>query len=217
MSSLTYRYYQKGDELEILSLYRETFGQVIDPKYWEWKYLKNPSGKIYLSLAFDQDKCVGQYAMLPLSLCDYGYEIETLVALDNMVHPQYQRRGILQQLEQLLIARGMPTKIPYYTFLNEKSFDVYTKKFGWKYIGETAVYMKPTSMNSLAKRNPLWWIGQPLILIYQRFYRNSSNPIQALPFDEFDSEIDQIWQKNKAILGVTFIIQGLNGTKQPSE
>jgi hypothetical protein len=140
--------------------------------------------------------------MLPGFLCVNGAEVNALVALDNMVHPDYQRRGILKTLEQLLAAER-PTQIPYYTFLNENSFEVYIKKFGWTWLGELDVMMKPLSVASLARRNPILWLAQPFVKAYARHHRRTQTAVSAVPFDRFDSELDALWQRNKLRLGVT--------------
>lgn len=202
MNELTHRKFQRGDEEAILNLYRETFGHSISREYWEWKYLKNPSGKVFVSLAFDGARCVGQYAMLPNFLCVNGRETNTLVALDNMVHPDYQRRGILKKLEELLAAER-PNDIPYYTFLNENSVEVYLKKFGWKWLGELEVMMKPLSVASLARRKPILWLAQPFVTMYASFNSRSATAVQAEPFEAFDADIEQLWQRNKPRIGVT--------------
>jgi GNAT superfamily N-acetyltransferase len=202
MNELTYRKFQRGDEEAILALYRDTFGHSITREYWEWKYLNNPSGKVYVYLAFDGARCVGQYAMLPNFLSVNGAPVQTLVALDNMVHPDYQRRGILKKLEQMLAAER-PDDIPFYTFLNENSFEVYIKKFGWKWLGDLDVMMKPLSVASLARRKPILWLAQPLVKAYAAFNSRAATAVAAEPFDTFDADVESLWQRNKSRVGVT--------------
>ncbi len=202
MNELTHRKFQRGDEDAILALYRDTFDHSITREYWEWKYLKNPSGKVYVYLAFDGARCVGQYAMLPNFLCVHGAEVNTLVALDNMVHPDYQRRGILKKLEELLAAER-PANIPFYTFLNENSFEVYIKKFGWTWLGELEVMMKPLSVASLARRKPILWLAQPFVKTCAWFNARAHTAVNAEPFETFDADIESLWQRNKARVRVT--------------
>ncbi len=202
MNSLKIRKLLPSDGLAVTQLYFDTFGIKVDPSYWEWKYINNPSGQIYTELAFDDDRCVGQYAMLPMSICVDGVETDTLVALDNMVHPDYQRRGILKQLEKAL-AEDRPNNIPYFTFLNENSFPMYIKHFGWTYMGPLDVFMKPLGVRSLAMRNRAWGILNPFFAAYRRFHANRDNRLTAEPFTVFGEEIEALWNRTKASLGVT--------------
>ncbi len=203
MDSIVTREFRSGDEAAILRLYRETFDTVVSEGYWRWKYLDNPSGKIYVELAFDRERCVGQYAMLPMSLSVDGKPCDVLVALDNMVHPDYQRRGILKRCEAGL-ARRRPGDIPYYTFLNENSFHMYVKHFGWTYMGELPVLLKPLGVDSLVRRSPAWKLLQPFFAAYRKLYSSRTGSIEACPVECFSAAVESLWQRVKDSPGVTF-------------
>jgi hypothetical protein len=200
--TLTFRKYKEDDRDSILILYQKTFGKSIDRGLWEWKFLLNPAGKIFIYLAFDGSKCVGQYAMLPMSLCYHGDSLQTLVALDNMIHPDYQRKGILTDLEKIFI-QNRPEEIPYYTFLNENSFHAYTSKFGWIFLGQLKIYLKPISLYSLIKRNKIWKVLSPALTFFRWIYSKKIT-IKACSFDKFDEDIELLWEKNMKTCGISF-------------
>jgi GNAT superfamily N-acetyltransferase len=203
MASLSTRPFREGDQEAVARLYLETFATAVGAEYWQWKYLRNPSGQVWIELAFDGDRCVGQYAMLPVLLSVRGETTPTLVALDNMVHPDYQRRGILKKLEAGLAARR-PNDIPYYTFVNENSYPMYVKHFGWTWMGPLGVFMKPLGVDSLARRFAPLRLLSPAFAAYRSLYGNRANPLNATAIDDFDDGIAELWERNKARYGVTF-------------
>ena len=199
---IVFRKYEPGDEDSILQLHKTTFGNTLSKEYWNWKFLKNPAKKIYIYLAFDRSLCIGQYAMLPMSLCYNGRTVDTLIALDNMVHPKYQRRGILKDLEKLVV-KDRPKDIPFYTFLNQNSFHVYTKKFGWVYLGTIDVYFKPISLNTFVATNRIYKPIELSFKLYNFFYRPKLK-LHLEKMDKPDKDIEYFWDKNRCKFGITF-------------
>lgn len=61
------RGYRPGDEAAILELFRESFGDVLSPERWRWRYVDNPRGGPRISLAFAPGgELVCQYCAYPV-------------------------------------------------------------------------------------------------------------------------------------------------------
>ena len=61
------RGYRPGDEVSILDLFRDCFGEDLSLQRWRWKYLDNPRGGPRISLAFAADgELVCQYCAYPV-------------------------------------------------------------------------------------------------------------------------------------------------------
>ena len=61
------RGYRPGDEVAILDLFRDCFGEALSLQRWRWRYLDNPRGGPRISLAFDSDgELVCQYCAYPV-------------------------------------------------------------------------------------------------------------------------------------------------------
>jgi hypothetical protein len=140
--------------------------------------------------------------MLPMSLSDNGRSVDTLVALDNMVHPDYQRRGILKELEKLIVV-DRPNDIPFYTFLNENSFYVYTQRFDWNYLGPIDVYFKPVSLSTFVAKNRLYKAFEIPVKLYSLIYR-PNRKLGVERIDNYDQTIENLWINNRNNLGITF-------------
>jgi len=61
------RSFRPGDELAILKLFRDSFGEDLRLDRWRWRYVDNPRGGPRISLAFAPDgRLVGQYCAYPV-------------------------------------------------------------------------------------------------------------------------------------------------------
>lgn len=61
------RAYRPGDEVAILDLFRDCFGEDLSLQRWRWRYLDNPRGGPRISLAFAADgELVCQYCAYPV-------------------------------------------------------------------------------------------------------------------------------------------------------
>ena len=73
-------------------------------------------------------------------LRDGGWPLGAFIALDGMIHPDYQRRGLFAELERWVTAT-MLLDVPYYGFFNQKSFPLFVERLGWAAAGVPAVYL----------------------------------------------------------------------------
>lgn len=91
--------YKKGDEVQILDLFKRVFKKDLSLQYWNWRFLENPATKepmIYLM--WDGDKLVGHYAVSPVHMLIDGKKVLTALSMTTMTHPEYGGRGIFSDL-----------------------------------------------------------------------------------------------------------------------
>jgi len=102
------RSYRPGDEKGITELLQLAFG--VWPNFdlgcsavehWKWKYLDNPMGKSYVTVAVSSGEIIGVNHAHPLKLkigervflCGY--------ASDTAVHPEFRRKGVYRKIVDL--------------------------------------------------------------------------------------------------------------------
>jgi len=88
------RNYEKGDEHEITSLFREVFGKEMTLDQWNWKYVVPGKGRIYSKVVEDMSrKVIGHAGAVPLRGKLWDKSIPFFQIADVMVHPR--ARGFL--------------------------------------------------------------------------------------------------------------------------
>jgi hypothetical protein len=96
----TLRFYQEGDEVEILKTFNRVFGDVWGEgfvprtlEHWEWEFPLCPYGN-RIALAFTDDgTCAAQYAGVVYPMTTAFGDCNFIHIADNMVHPDH-RRGL---------------------------------------------------------------------------------------------------------------------------
>jgi len=148
------RPYEAGDELAILDLYEEIFDVRQSLAQWRWRFAEVPSGQPSIQVAWERDRVVGQFAYSPMPLALGAASFDALMALDGMVHPEFQRTGLFTRLEQTAAA-VVPSESARYGFPNDKSFPLFVGALGWRSPGRPRVLMKLLRTDGLSRRNPL--------------------------------------------------------------
>ena len=88
------RNYKKGDEKQIVALFREVFGKEMTAEQWKWKYLVPGNGKIYSTVAeAGSHGIIGHAGAVPLRGVFKNTPIRVFQIVDVMVHPK--KRGFL--------------------------------------------------------------------------------------------------------------------------
>ena len=93
----------EDEKQAILDLTKQTFGDVdiAKPAYFDWQYRDNPNGKAIVLLARDDelnDMLVGTNTIIPLKLIVDGEIIESSLACNVQVHPDYRKKHIFSNL-----------------------------------------------------------------------------------------------------------------------
>ncbi len=82
------RDYEKGDEHEITSLFREVFGKEMTLDQWNWKYVVPGKGRIYSKVVEDMShKVIGHAGAVPLRGKSRDKSMPFFQIADVMVHP----------------------------------------------------------------------------------------------------------------------------------
>ena len=114
-NDFTFRYYESGDEEQIVPLLALVFGRwpqlrldCSDMDYWIWKFIDRPiSGFSMLSL--DKEKIIGCLHSVPLKIKVEDSLLAGTTMTDLAVHPDYRKMGIMNQMLQHNVAR-LPKK-----------------------------------------------------------------------------------------------------------
>ncbi len=100
--SLNYRLFDfhREDLSQLHNLFILTYGEVDSFKQrWKWQYLDHPQTKnIKMIVAEDGEKLVGTRSLFPQQIMLQGSKIQGVVSSDTMVHPDYRRRGIMDEI-----------------------------------------------------------------------------------------------------------------------
>lgn len=204
--SFDIRYYREGDEVRILKLFHEVFGPGYSMEGWWWQFRANPFSKPIIWVAENQDgELAGHYCLIPVPYYHEGQHLKAAFSILSMVHPNFQRRGLLKklaeacdrQLQEDGIALGL-------TFLNDNSLPVYTTHFGWrKVFGALPVHFRILDASVVlqrytASRYVQWFGGKVINLAYLvgtapfSFFPKRS-PSQVAEISDFDSRFDDLW------------------------
>jgi len=79
---------------------RELFWGSKDEAYVDWLYYQNPFGRLYCSLAMDEELIVGQYIVIPVDFFINGCRIRGGLSLNTFTHPDYRGKGIFTELAE---------------------------------------------------------------------------------------------------------------------
>lgn len=95
-----------SDIPKIISLLKISLGESLIPKsvdLWNWKHLQNPYGKSSVLLAIEGGEIIGVRAFLRWEFVVEGKILKACRAVDTAVHPDFQGKGIFNQLTLSLI------------------------------------------------------------------------------------------------------------------
>ncbi|MFO8109948.1 MAG: GNAT family N-acetyltransferase [Thermoplasmata archaeon] len=153
--SWTTRPYEEGDEEQIIELFERVFGKPMgiteSRKHWKWEYMENPVEKIYVNLAVDDDRIVGQYAVIPVEMWIHGRRKIGSLSLDTMVHPDYRGQGMFTTLaEQLYRELARDGVVLTYGFPNANSIHGFTNRLEWKEIFKIPLFARPIDFDRSA-------------------------------------------------------------------
>ena len=174
--ALTCRDYQPGDERRIVGLFKQVFGRALNLAVWKWRFAENPFGEAIIKLAFDDEKLVGHYAVIPMSVQVENKLVKAVFSMTTMTHPDYSGRGIFTYLAgevyRLCQERGHPFV---YGFPNKNSYYGFTHKLGWSALG---------SMTALEKK-----LGSKT--------KKDSTAKTVKQIGRFDNTVNSLWDKVK--------------------
>ena len=131
--------YRPGDETAILGLFKSEFGRERSLAHWRWKFLENPHGGPFISLAWHREQrfLVGNQVLMPFPLCVEGRRVLGGHSLDLVVHHDFRKQGVFEHtgrhaIEHLQRAGGAVVV----AFPNASSYPGFVRTLGWRRILE---------------------------------------------------------------------------------
>jgi hypothetical protein len=128
-----------GDEISILELFQEAFGEARSLELWEWRFKKHCAGIGWIALAVLNSKIVGHEGLMRCPLNFQGKKITCAQSVDAMVHPNQQGKGVYTKLatynQRMAGAQDAEAAFSIFTRINYPgSYPLYIKRLGWKRI-----------------------------------------------------------------------------------
>ena len=144
-----------GDEAAILELFRAEFGRERTLAHWRWKFLENPCGGPFISLAWHRQRhqLVGNQVLMPFPLCAGGRRLLAGHSLDLVVHHDFRRQGVFERTgrhaEEYLRQQGGEALV---AFPNASSYPGFVRSLGWKRILEPTMWKRRLGLRAKLER-----------------------------------------------------------------
>ncbi|GEM_PF-4531572 len=132
-NDLSIRLYENGDEADIFHLTK-----AVHPKngynynewfdWWKWEFKKSPYGSGLVFLAEENSAIIGHLALIPIKVKHNNHIINGAIELDDMVHPNFRRKGIFSALlnYSYILAKENNIDITY-IFPNDMAYPMHLK------------------------------------------------------------------------------------------
>jgi predicted N-acetyltransferase YhbS len=89
---------QPGDEAGVVDLFRRAFGKAVTAAHWSWKLRGAPEGLHTAWVAEQAGALIGHYAGTPRRFWLGDRQVQAMVSVDGMVHPEHRQRGVLTKM-----------------------------------------------------------------------------------------------------------------------
>ena len=134
----------------IAELFLESFGKSLSSELWNWAYEINPFGDPIVSMAFDGDKLVGHYAVIPMDLHSKDKKIKGYLSMTTMVSIDFRRHQLFRVLAERVYSRIENRNEPavVFGFPNNQSAPGFVKRLKWEVSDNFhVVALQPTDMD----------------------------------------------------------------------
>jgi len=124
--------YTTGYEKEIIKLHAEVFNSGFDIPLWKWKFMGNPQGESWITLAQVGSEVVGQYCIMRQHLNFIGREIVSGQSCDTMIKLDQRGKGWFLKLanRNYRFASGSGAQAVF-GFPNRNSYPGFMKQLDW--------------------------------------------------------------------------------------
>ncbi|MBU1628313.1 GNAT family N-acetyltransferase [bacterium] len=219
MSKYSLRSYEKGDEDNILELFKRVFGKNRTREEWNWRFKENPAGKSIIEVARDGDRIIGHYSVSPAKFLVQGSEYIGMQEIDLMVSPDYikglKKAGVFIKLGKKLYENVEKAGIKFtFGFPNQNSSPIGSKLLGWKAVAEIplySLYLTTKLIKEKIKTNPL---KRFLAILLFKIYFTCCKLVRSLilrrcmaieKIDHFDERAEVLWQDNGSKYDIAII------------
>jgi hypothetical protein len=211
-----FRHYRRGDETRIIELFERTFGRTMgreeSARHWEWEYLRNPSGKQAILLAFADETLAAQYAVLPLRVQVDGRVMDGALSLDTATDAAFRGRGLMPKLaEQLYAELAEQGHVAVFGFPNVLSTPIIFGKLRWQELAPFPLLLKPLAgavRRKLGERGGAWaplaFLAEAVWAVWRPRPRPLPSGLEVVEVRRFPDDTDEFWQRASA--GKRFIV-----------
>jgi hypothetical protein len=195
------RGYQPGEERLLVDLFQRVFNRSITIDHWRWKLKTLPAPCENVWLAVHQDMPIFQYAGIPLRCNLFGRERVSMVSVDTMTAPEFQKRGLLTQVGRFAYDQWRAASAAFVIGLPNERWGSRTNALGWidlfplqwltRPLRPEVLLARRSNLRALAR---LTWIGS----ILNRWWDRSLQPDRSISIrsiQQAGSEFDQVWNK----------------------
>jgi hypothetical protein len=141
-------------QTQILACFANCFGKSLDPAFWQWAYLENICGDPVVSLAFDQNRLAGHYAVIPIRLKMNEKILKTCLSMTTMVENDYRGRGLfVTQAKQVYDELRRLNYDLVVGYPNQNSAHGFKKHLAWQVEEPTECVIVATGDNILKSRD----------------------------------------------------------------
>jgi hypothetical protein len=90
---LEVKFYKDNDEKSILELFKIVYGRELTWSFWNWRFKRNPIFNTFISLIFEDELLVSQYAVCPIYFLINEIEVKVALSMTTMTHPNHVGKG----------------------------------------------------------------------------------------------------------------------------
>lgn len=193
------RAYRPGEERQLVDLFQRVFNRSITVDHWRWKLKTLPAPCENVWLALNQAAPIFQYAGIPLRCNLFGRERFSMVSVDTMTAPEFQKRGLLTQVGRLAYDHWRAANIAFVIGLPNERWGSRANALGWIDLFPLQWLARPLRPEVLlARRSRLKpiarfkWIGSTLNRWWDRSLQTDRS-ISIRSIQQAGSEFDQVW------------------------
>lgn len=156
----------------ILQLFKSVFNRQLDKELWEWYYLQQPFEYPIVTIAYENDRIIGHYALIPVSLYnDNGDKIKASQSITTMIDSRFADLRLFETLANATYERAIKKGWELvFGFPNQNSRFYFQRVLKWHIHANDFIAL--TSVQNL--KNSKEWIEY-----YQdrsRYHNEMSNP-----------------------------------------
>lgn len=193
------RPYHDADVPSLLALFERVFGKSITADHWRWKLQAEATRVSNVWLAVDGAQPVFQYAGIPQRYWLDGKQLDCLVSVDTMTHPDFRRRGLLTRVATEAYAAWRDGGAGFVIGLPNQQWGSRTAALGWVELFPLqwqARALRPEAYAARRARIPGLARMRFLGRMFNAFYDsrlNRTTGIEIIETDTAGENFDELW------------------------
>ena len=205
-----------GDERnlhQILKLRSIVFGEMeedkLDARFWKWEFMEGPDGKALIYIVEEGDEIIGHFSDLSRRFFIHGQIVRGTLSVDLMVHTDYRRKGIFEEMGRYAIRRVKEDNRLFMTAYPIRPETIRGfKKLGWKEVMRLPVLVYPIRFCGIANRYLHFFPLSLLVGGIARIFYNilflmrrqkKREEIEIEEVDQLDDQFEKFWAKASSL------------------